>query len=45
MTHVKKEHLVASPEWWRHLRPFVKRRHRKASKREADRQRSEMRAP
>jgi hypothetical protein len=37
MAHVKKGHVVASPEWWKHLR-WVKRqfwkRHRKAERRE-----------
>jgi hypothetical protein len=37
MAHVKKGHLVASPEWWKHLR-WVKRqfwkRHRKAERRD-----------
>ncbi|MBJ3777548.1 hypothetical protein [Acuticoccus mangrovi] len=39
MAHVKKGHLVGSPEWWKHLRRIVKRqfwkRHRKVEKREA----------
>ncbi len=37
MAHVKKGYLVASGEWAKHLRPFLKRvfwkKHRKAEKR------------
>jgi hypothetical protein len=32
MATVKKGTLVKSPEWWRHLRPFNKRRVAKAER-------------
>jgi hypothetical protein len=36
MAQVKKGHLAASPQWWKHLRKIVKRqfrkRHRKAER-------------
>jgi hypothetical protein len=25
MSYVRKDTLVAPPEWWKHLRPFLKR--------------------
>jgi hypothetical protein len=38
MTHVKKGHLAASPEWRKHLRRWLKRqfwkRHRQAEQKE-----------
>ncbi len=37
MAHVKKGHLVKAGEWWKHLRPWMKRKfwkkHRKAEQR------------
>jgi hypothetical protein len=39
MAHVKKGHLVAEPEWRKHLRRWLRRnfwkRHRQAERREA----------
>jgi hypothetical protein len=37
MAHKRKDTLVASPEWWRHLRPFNKRRVAKKERRAASR--------
>lgn len=33
MAHKRKDTLVPSPEWWKHLRPFNKRRVAKAERR------------
>jgi hypothetical protein len=45
MAHVKKGHLVRSPEWWKHLR-WVKRvfwkRHRRAERRLAEKEISDV---
>lgn len=35
MAHKRKDTLVPSPEWWRHLRPFNKRRVSKAERQAA----------
>ncbi len=35
MAHVRKETLVVPPEWWKHLRPFNKRRVAKKERRAA----------
>jgi len=35
MAHVRKDTMVRSPEWWKHLRPFNKRRVSKAERRAA----------
>lgn len=32
MAHVRKGVLVASPEWWKHLRPYNKRKFWKAQR-------------
>ena len=37
MAHKRKDTLVAAPEWWRHLRPFNKRRAAKKERRAANR--------
>lgn len=36
MAHVRKGHLIASPQWWKHLRDWKRvfwKRHRKAEQR------------
>jgi len=42
MAHVRKDTLVTSPEWWKHLRPFLKRlvskRERKAARKEINKE-------
>ena len=35
MSHTRKDTRVSSPEWWKHLRPFNKRRVSKAERRAA----------
>ena len=35
MAHSRKDTLVPSPEWWRHLRPFNKRKVAKAERLES----------
>ena len=35
MAHVRKDTLVGPPEWWKHLRPFNKRRVAKQERRAA----------
>jgi hypothetical protein len=35
MAHKRKDTLVAAPEWWRHLRPYSKRRVAKKERRAA----------
>jgi len=37
MAHKRKDTLVAAPEWWRHLRPYHKRRVAKKERRAANR--------
>ena len=37
MAHKRKDALVAAPEWWRHLRPYNKRRVAKKERRAANR--------
>jgi len=37
MAHVRKGHLVRSPQWWKHLRDWKRifwKRHRKAERKE-----------
>ena len=40
MAHTRKDTLVAPPEWWKHLRPYNKRKvakaERKAAKKEIE---------
>ena len=38
MAHVRKDTLVSPPEWWKHLRPWNKRRVAKAERRAAVRE-------
>jgi len=35
MAHVRKDTLTCPPEWWKHLRPFNKRRVAKRERRAA----------
>lgn len=35
MAHTRKDTLVKPPEWWKHLRPFNKRRVAKAERQAA----------
>ena len=35
MSHKRKDTLTAPPQWWKHLRPFFKRRVAKAERRAA----------
>ena len=35
MAHKRKDTLVSPPEWWKHLRPFNKRKLSKAERRVA----------
>ena len=37
MAHKRKDTLVPSPEWWKHLRPFNKRRVAKKERKAAER--------
>ena len=37
MAHKRKDHLVVAPEWWRHLRPYDKRRVAKKERRAVNR--------
>jgi hypothetical protein len=37
MAHKRKDTLVAAPEWWRHLRPYNKRRVARKEPRAANR--------
>jgi hypothetical protein len=45
MSHVRKDTLVSPPEWWAHLRPFLKRlmakKERKAAKKFIETERRE----
>jgi len=38
MAHKRKDTLVAAPEWWRHLRPYNKRRLANKERRAASRE-------
>jgi hypothetical protein len=35
MAHKRKDTLTKSPEWWKHLRPFTKRKVAKAERKAA----------
>lgn len=35
MAHARKDTLTAPPQWWKHLRPFFKRKTAKAERRAA----------
>jgi hypothetical protein len=37
MAHKRKDTLVSATQWWRHLRPYEKRRVAKKERRAADR--------
>jgi hypothetical protein len=37
MAHKRKDTLVAAPKWWRHLRPYNKRRVARKERRATDR--------
>ena len=43
MGHVRKDTLTTPPEWWKHLRPYNKRRVSKAERRESKKQLNDMR--
>lgn len=42
MAHKRKDTLVPSPEWWRHLRPYNKRKVAKAERRVSKKQITEV---